>query len=317
MQTATIPIGISACLLGEPVRYDGGHKHDRFLTDTLGQYVTYVPVCPEKECGLGIPREAMRLIGDPQAPRLVTVRSGVDHTARMQQWARRRLEELAREELCGFIFKSGSPSSGMERVKVYNEAGMAQKTGSGIFARAFMERFPLIPVEEEGRLNDPVLRENFISRIFTLKRWRDLGRRGRSLGGVVAFHTEHKLQILSHSPEIYRHMGRLVADGKTMPPAELAARYESLLMRALTLRATASKHTNVLQHMLGYFKRQLGAEEKQELLEVIEQYRHGLVPLIVPVTLINHFVRKYRQAYLAGQIYLHPHPLALKLRNHA
>ncbi|MEW5910484.1 MAG: DUF523 domain-containing protein, partial [Thermodesulfobacteriota bacterium] len=182
----SIKIGISTCLLGENVRYDGGHKLDRFLTDTLGQYVSYVPVCPETECGLGIPREAMRLVGDPGSPRLVTIRSRIDHTDQMIEWGKQKMEDLEKENLCGFIFKSNSPSSGMERVKVYDEKGMPAKSGVGIFSRIFMERFPLIPVEDEGRLHDPALRENFIERIFTLKRWRDVLVSGKSRKAIVS-----------------------------------------------------------------------------------------------------------------------------------
>jgi uncharacterized protein YbgA (DUF1722 family)/uncharacterized protein YbbK (DUF523 family) len=310
-----IKLGISSCLRGEKVRYDGGHKWDRFLTGTLGEYVEYVPVCPEVECGLGIPREALRLVGDPRAPRLVTVRTAHDTTERMLDWAKRRVSELEKEDLCGFIFKSNSPSSGMERVKVYNEKGMPVKTGSGLFARTFMDHFPLIPVEDEGRLHDPKLRENFIEQIFTLKRWRETLRK-KSLGNLVGFHTRQKLMILSHSPEHYRAMGKMVAEGKKYSIPELYARYEELLMKALKLKTTVRKQTNVLQHLMGYFKNRLSKDEKQELLEIIDQYRNGDIPLIVPVTLINHYVRKYDQPYLRKQTYLHPHPVALQLRNH-
>jgi uncharacterized protein YbbK (DUF523 family)/uncharacterized protein YbgA (DUF1722 family) len=287
-----IRLGISTCLLGENVRYDGGHKWDRFLTDTLGQYLEYVPVCPEVECGLPIPRESMHLEGDPNSPRLVTSRTHKDHTAQMVKWAKKRVKPLAREDLYGFIFKSNSPSSGMERVKVYNEKGMPEKKGVGMFARIFMDHFPLVPTEEEGRLHDPVLRENFIERVFTLKRWREGLTGKRNLGNLVDFHTRHKL---------------LVA---------LYGQYETLLMEALKLKTTTRKNTNVLQHMMGYFKKQLSPDEKQELLEVIEQYRQGFIPLIVPITLINHYTRKYTEQYLSKQIYLKPHPLELKLRNH-
>lgn len=313
----TVKIGISTCLLGEPVRYDGGHKHDRFLTDTLGQYVDYVHVCPEVECGLPVPRESMHLSGDPEKPRLVTIRTGIDYTDRMTEWAQKRVKELEKKDLCGFIFKSRSPSSGMERVKVYNEKGMPSNKGVGIFARIFMDHFPLIPVEEEGRLHDPVLRENFIARIFSLKRWRGVSERPKGLGGLVDYHTKNKLLILSHSEKIAREMGRLVARGKDIPNTELYAQYEELLMKALKLKSTRRKNSNVLQHILGYFKKQLTQDEKQELLEIIMEYRNGLVPLIVPITLINHYVRKYSQSYLEEQTYLNPHPIDLKLRNHA
>lgn len=315
--SAPFKIGVSSCLLGNPVRWNGGHKRDSFIVETLGQFVEFVPVCPEVECGLGVPRETLRLVGDPENPRLVTSRSNVDHTERMQQWAAARLAELATEDLCGFIFKKDSPSSGMARVKVYTPKGMPHKTGVGLFARAFMQRFPLVPVEEEGRLHDPKLRENFIEQIFALKRWRDSLSGGRSLGRLVAFHTQHKLLLLSHSETHYRDMGKLVAAGKAQPLDELYRRYEELLVAALNLKTTYRKNTNVMLHLLGYFKQQLSADEKQELLELIDQYRAGNIPLIVPVTLINHYVRKYDQPYLKTQTYLNPHPLSLKLRNHA
>jgi len=311
-----IKLGISTCLLGDNVRYDGGHKLDRFLTDTLGRYVEYVPVCPEVECGFGIPRESLRLVGSPNAPRLVTSRTNEDHTERMMTWARKRVVELEKEELCGFIFKSNSPSSGMERVRVYNEQGMPVKKGVGLFARTFMEHFPLIPAEEEGRLHDPKLRENFIERIFVFRRWRQLLLQPKARGRLVDFHTKHKLLILSHSPKHYQMMGKLVAEAKRKPINEIYDTYQELVMGALILKTTTKKNTNVLHHMMGYFKKQLSADEKQELIEIIDRYRQEYVPLIVPITLMNHYVRKYDQPYLKEQYYLNPHPAELRLRNH-
>lgn len=310
-----IKLGVSACLLGQKVRFDGGHQLDRFITETLGRYVDFVPVCPEVECGLPVPREAMRLVGDPENPRLVTIRTRIDHTDRMLAWARQRVKELEKEDLHGFIFKSDSPSSGMERVKVYDAKGNPQKKGVGIFARVFMTHFPLLPVEEDGRLHDPKLRENFIEAIFTYKRWRDVVS-APSIPRLVEFHTRHKLLLLSHSPEIYRQLGQLVARSGQLPLPEAYRQYQDLLLRALRQKTTTKKHLNVLYHLLGYFKRELSAEEKQELLEIFEHYRQGLLPLIVPVTLINHYVRKYNQPYLKEQYYLNPHPLELQLRNH-
>ena len=309
-------IGISSCLLGNEVRWNSGHKLDKYLTNTLGQFVDYVPVCPEVEAGFGVPRESFRLVGDPDTPRLITFKSKTDHTDRMVAWAAKRVQELAKEDLCGFIFKSDSPSSGMIRVKVYNEKGMPHKVGIGIFARAFMEHFPLIPVEDDGRLNNPLIRENFILQIFTMKRWRDNMARKPGMGNLVDFHTRNKLLILSHSQKHYRLMGKLVAEGKKMTIKELYHQYQLLLMEALKLKTTIRKNTNVLQHLMGYFKKQLSGDEKQELLEIFDQYRNEHVPLIVPMTLINHYVRKYDQPYLKQQTYLHPHPLELKLRNH-
>lgn len=312
----SIRLGMSSCLLGETVRWNGGHKLDRFLTDTLGKFVEYVPVCPEVECGFAVPREPFRLVGDPEAPRFITSRTKQDYTDRMTQWARKRVIELEKEDLCGFIFKSRSPSSGMEAVKVYNDKGIPVKKGIGMFARAFMEHFPLIPVEEDGRLHDPKLRENFIERIFALKRWRDAISEKKSRGTLVDFHTKHKMLVLSHSPELHRLMGKLVARAKEVPMGELYKQYEKVLMEALHLKSTPRKNANVLAHILGYFRNQLSGDEKQEMLETIDLYRKGTVPLIVPITLVNHYVRKYDQPYLRGQYYLQPHPVELQLRNH-
>jgi len=311
-----IRLGISRCLLGDKVRYDGGHKLDRFLTGTLGKWVEYVPVCPEVECGLPVPREAMHLEGNPESPRLITVKTGIDKTDQVARWARKRVVELENDNLLGFIFKSDSPSSGMERVKVYSDKGMPSKNGIGVFARAFMEHFPLMPVEEEGRLHDPALRENFIERVFTLARWRDVVAERKSRGDLVDFHTKHKLLILSHSASHYRELGKLVARAKEVPPGDLFGQYEKSLLEALKIRATARKNANVLMHMAGYFKRYLSPLEKEELLDLIDRYRNETVPLIVPITLINHYVRKYDQPYLRGQWYLNPHPGELQLRNH-
>ncbi len=309
-------IGISSCLLGNEVRWNAGHKLDKYLTHTLGNFVQFVPVCPEVEAGFGVPRESFRLVGDPENPRLITFKSKTDHTDRMLSWAQKRVRALEGEDLCGFIFKSDSPSSGMIRVKVYNEKGMPHKVGIGIFARAFMAHFPLIPVEDDGRLNDPRIRENFILQIFTMKRWRDNLVEKRGMGRLVEFHTRNKLLIMSHSPTHYRSMGKLVAEGKKIPLPDLYDRYQQQLMEALRLKTTIKKNSNVLQHLMGYFKKQLSSDEKQELLEVFGHYRSELVPLIVPLTLINHYVRKYDQPYLKQQTYLNPHPVELKLRTH-
>lgn len=311
-----VRLGISSCLLGNPVRWNSGHKLDRFLTNTLGQFVEYVPVCPEVEAGFGVPRESLRLVGDPENPRLITFKTKMDYTDRMRNWARKRVKELEKEDLHGFIFKSDSPSSGMIRVKVYTEKGMPVKKGVGMFAREFMTHFPLIPAEDDGRLHDAKIRENFIERIFTLQRWRNTIAQGKRMGSLVDFHTRNKLLILSHSPTHYSVMGKLVAEGKQMPMEDLYAQYEAALMASLALKTTLKKNLNVLQHLMGYFKKQLSKDEKQELLDVFDRYRQEFVPLIVPITLINHYVRKYDQRYLKLQTYLNPHPVELKLRTH-
>jgi uncharacterized protein YbgA (DUF1722 family)/uncharacterized protein YbbK (DUF523 family) len=312
-----IRLGVSACLLGQPVRYDGQHKHDRFITDTLGKYVEYVPVCPEVECGLPVPREAMRLVGDPAAPRLMTVRTRQDLTDQMLGWARMRVLELEKEDLCGFIFKSDSPSSGMDRVKVYNEKGAPAGRAPGMFAREFMRHFPLLPVEEEGRLHDPDLRENFIERIFALQRYRGAIGADRSLATLMRFHERHKYLIQSHSPSLGRRMGALLGAAKRRNLDSVCEEYEGLLLTALKSLATPGKHANILLHMLGYLKEHLTADEKQEMLLLIDQMRGSIIPLVVPVTMLSHYVRKYRIEYLFGQYYLDPHPIELKLRNHA
>ncbi|NCC51146.1 MAG: DUF1722 domain-containing protein [Spartobacteria bacterium] len=315
---ADITLGISTCLLGEAVRYDGQHKLDHWLKDTLGQFVTYVPVCPEVESGFPIPREAFRLVGDVDAPRLETQKTGIDCTEIMRKWARRRLEELAAENLDGFIFKSRSPSSGMERVKVYPGPGKAAvKKGRGLFAGMFMDCFPLLPVEEDGRLHDPALRENFIERIFVMKRWRQMFKEASTRHGLVDFHARHKMQVMAHSIAHYRQLGTLVANLKGRSLAEVQGEYLAILMDGLKRAATIKKNVNVLDHMAGYFKKDLTHDEKQELREIIDEYHNQYVPLIVPVTLLNHYVRKYEVAYLKQQHYLNPHPLELKLRNHA
>ncbi|MGE5300682.1 MAG: YbgA family protein [Acidobacteriota bacterium] len=311
-----IKVGISACLLGEKVRYDGGHKLDHYLRDTLGRFVEWVPICPEVECGLPVPREAMRLVGFAASPRLVTSRTGVDYTRQMREWAEVRLARLEKEGLCGFVFKSRSPSSGMRGVKVYGSSGSPTNAGIGIFAAAFMQRLPLVPVEDDGRLHDPALRENFIERVFVFRRWKRFSSGKGSAGRLVDFHTRHKLLVMSHSPRYYSVLGKLVAHAGKDRRENLHEEYQGLLMEGLRLMATVRKHVNVLQHMMGYFKKQLTPAEKREMLEVIEDYRNGLVPLVVPIVLLRHYVRKYDEPYLKGQYYLDPHPAELMLRNH-
>ncbi|MBD3346134.1 MAG: DUF1722 domain-containing protein [Chitinivibrionales bacterium] len=309
-------IGISRCLLGDNVRYDGAHKLDRYLRDILGKFVEWVPVCPEVECGLSIPREAIRLVGTPEHYRLVTLKTQKDITVQMTEWAAIRLEQLAREDLCGYIFKTKSPSCGMRGVKVYTEKGMPSYRGSGIFARLFMERFLEIPVEDEGRLHDDNIRENFIERIFVFSRWKDFLYTNHTVGGLIAFHTNHKLLFMAHSPRHLRSLGRIVVEATKQHLEKSTDKYFHTMMEALKLIATVKKNVNVLMHCMGYFKKQLTPDEKKELAEVIEQYHSNLIPLIVPVTLIKHYARKYNESYLKRQYYLNPHPAELKLRNH-
>lgn len=309
-------IGISSCLLGNVVRYDGTHKLDRYLRDVLGNYVEYIAVCPEVECGLAVPREAMHLVGDPGAPRLITIRTRNDLTNRMRSWAQRRVAELAGEDLCGFIFKSKSPSCGLHRVKVYTDEGMPARSGRGIFADEFVRRYPGIPVEEEGRLHDPLLRENFIERVFVLDRWKRYVRDDGSVKGLVGFHTDHKMLIMAHSHVHMRRLGALVAAARKTGPEETHRLYLDTLFDGLKQIATVSKHVDVLVHLMGHLRGMLTGDEKQELLEIIEHYHRQLVPLIAPIVLLQHYARKYDVAYLKRQHYLHPFPDELKLRDY-
>jgi uncharacterized protein YbgA (DUF1722 family)/uncharacterized protein YbbK (DUF523 family) len=314
---SSIRIGISACLLGEEVRFDGGHKRDRFLTDVLGPHVTWVPVCPEVEMGLGTPRETLRLVRTGGAVRMLTTRTAIDHTAGMTSWAKQRLDGLAREDLSGYVLKKDSPSCGMERVKVYDDRGGAPaRAGRGIFAEALLARLPLLPVEEEGRLGDARLRENFIERVFAYRRLKDLFAGRWTVGALVGFHTAHKMTLLSHSTTAYQALGRLVARARELPRAELRRAYEMQFMGGLASPATTRRHTNVLMHMAGHLKARIDAGSRQELADCILQYGAGLVPLVVPVTLLRHHVRAHDVTYLANQVYLDPHPRELMLRNH-
>lgn len=312
----SIRILVSACLLGDEVRYDGSHKRDAFIVETLGRFFEYVKVCPEVEAGMSVPREPIRLVGDAASPRLMTSRSGEDLTDLVAGFTRRRLDELAAMDLCGYICKKDSPSSGMQRVKVYGASGIPEKTGAGVFTRAFMERFPQIPVEEEGRLNDPILRESFIERVFCLKRWRDFARKERGRARLVEFHTDHKLLLLTHGRVAYTDLGRLVARAKEMTLDEAYERYGDAFQKAVSRPATRKRTYDVLLHMLGYFKDVLSADEKQEMLELVGRYHEGQVPLVVPLTLFGHHIRKHDVTYLSRQVFLSPHPVELMLRNH-
>jgi uncharacterized protein YbgA (DUF1722 family)/uncharacterized protein YbbK (DUF523 family) len=311
-----VRLGISACLLGEQVRFDGGHKRDPYLVETLGRFVDWVPVCPELEAGFGAPRESMRLVKTGTEIRLITNRSGLDQTEAMLAATRRRVEALADADLSGYVLKKDSPSCGLERVKVYAASGMGERSGRGLFAEALVNRFPMLPVEEEGRLHDPRLRDNFIERVFAYQRLKALFRPRWTMGDVVRFHTAHKLTLMAHRPVAYQSLGRLVASGKSMPRREFEETYSSSFMEALAAMATPRRQTNVLQHMLGYFKQSLDPESRAELLALIDDYAQERVPLVVPLTLFNHHIRRCGVPYLAGQSYLQPHPVELMLRNH-
>ncbi len=315
MHQPRIKIAISACLLGHPVRYNGGHKESRLCTQTLARHFEFVPVCPEAAIGLGTPREPIRLVGDPNAPRARgTVQRERDVTAPLADYGRRMAAEL--DEVCGYILMQKSPSCGMERVKVYREDGMpADGNAAGIFAGAFMAARPDLPVEEDGRLNDPVLRENFLTRVFAYARWQRLLQQGLTPRSLIDFHAAYKYQLLAHHPRQYKALGQLVADAGRLPLEEIAPRYFSLLMAALKQTATRGTHGNVLQHMCGYLKHRLDDDDRREMQKVIDQYQQGTVPLVVPLTLLKHHLRRHPDPYLARQAYLQPHPEDLSLRN--
>jgi uncharacterized protein YbgA (DUF1722 family)/uncharacterized protein YbbK (DUF523 family) len=308
-------IGISSCLLGEEVRFDGGHKRDTFLTQILDPYVEWVRVCPEVEVGMGVPRETLRLVRVNGDTRMMTTRTGVDHTDSMRAWAEKRTKDLAAMDLRGYVLKKDSPSCGMERVKVYGDGGGA-RVGVGTYAEVLKRRFPSLPIEEEGRLTDPILRENFIERVFAYDRLRALFDGRWSQASLVAFHTAHKMALLAHSTTAYQELGRLVARGAQLRRQELQRQYEDLFMRTLAKAATVKRHTNVLMHLAGHLKKSVAIDGRKELADCIDEYRRGLVPLVVPLTLLRHYVRLHHVEYLAGQTYLEPHPRELMLRNH-
>jgi len=312
-----IKIGVSSCLVGEKVRWNGDHKQDRFVREILGNYFEYVLVCPEMEVGMGVPRETVALYGTLEAPKMISKKTKTDWTERMNHYLKGRINKLTDDDLCGYIFKSKSPSCGIARVPVFSETDRSKaRHGAGMFASAFIKTFPLVPIEDEGRLNDAKIRDNFIVRVFSFNRLQKLFNKDFSKGALVAFHTRHKFLLLAHSRGHYTALGKLVANAKSLKPKEIKAEYSRLFMEALTYKSTPKKNTDVLLHMMGFLKKVLMKGEKEDLLATIEDYRKELLPLIVPVTLIRHQVKKYNIEYLLDQVYLNPHPKELMLRNH-
>jgi uncharacterized protein YbgA (DUF1722 family)/uncharacterized protein YbbK (DUF523 family) len=312
-----IKIGVSSCLLGEKVRWDGDHKQDRYVLDVLGSCFDCVSICPEVDAGMSVPRETVALYGTLEKQKMITKGSRTDWTKKMARFKKDRICELRKENICGYVFKSDSPSCGVRKVPIYSEISIRRvRYGPGMFASSFIKAFPLVPVEDEGRLHDPIIRENFIVRVFCFNRLQTLLRGHFTMVGLISFHTKHKFLILSHSKKQYNAMGKLVATGKLLNRDELKSRYSSLFMKALACKSTPKKNTDVLMHMMGFFKKIISRGEKKDILNAIENYRKGLLPLIVPVTLIRHQVKKYNIEYLLDQIYLNPHPEELMLRNH-
>jgi len=310
-----VKIGISSCLLGEKVRWNGEHKENRVIREMFGKYLEYVPVCPEVEVGMGVPREAVHLRGSKNSLNLVEMQSGKDWTGKMLRFSEKKNVELSAQRLSGFIFKNGSPSCGVSSIPVYSESGGKLNSRSpGLFARAFMARFPLTPVEEEGRLDDIKIRENFIVRVFSFHRLQKFFQGGFSREGLVNFHARQKMLLLSHGRKQYDALSRLVAGTGKLTTRELKARYGELFMQGLTYKPTPRKNTEALRHMLGLLKKHLTNKEKQDILVAIEDYRNKFMPLTVPVTLIRHCVKKYHITCLIDQAYLNPYPHELMLR---
>ena len=308
-------IAISACLMGTEVRYNGGHKESRLCSRTLTDYFDFVEVCPEVAIGLGIPREPIRLVGDPVQPEAVgTIDREINVTRPLAEYGRKMAAEL--DDICGYIFMQTSPSCGLERVKVYHANGApVDGGGRGIYAQAFCAQHPDLPVEEDGRLNDPVLRENFLTRVFAYSAWQQLLKEGLSRRGLTEFHSRYKYLLMAHNPVQYKALGNLLGNMGKTDPRTLGPQYFSELMAALKKCATRRTHTNVLQHLSGYLKKNLSTDDKQEVQHVIGQYRHGIVPLVVPLTLLKHHFRLHPDPYIAQQVYLQPHPENLSLRN--
>ncbi len=309
-------LGASSCLLGHAVRFDAGHAKDKFVVDTLGRWFEFVPTCPEMDIGMGVPRPTIRLVDNGQGTRLVAPTSGEDFTDRMNAYAKNKIEDLAARDLDGYILKKNSPSCGLERIPVYRNGKVEHKKASGMFAAKLIDLWPALPVEDEGRLNDPKLRENFIERVFCRNRWRTLVRRGLTRRRLVEFHTAHKLLLLAHNEAAVRRMGKLVGGAGRIPDREIFARYELDLQVTMSTRASPQKHANVMQHAMGHLKTMLEPAEKRDILGAIHDFRSGLLPLIVPITLLRYIIARCGIEYLAGQLYFDPHPKELMLRNH-
>jgi len=309
-----IKIGVSACLLGKKVRFDGGHKRSRFITDSLAGHFEFVAFCPEVAIGMGTPRQPIRLVGDDRNPQAVGVKTP---ELNVSQPLRNYGSKIAGNihQLCGFIFKKDSPSCGMERVKVYNDKGIPERTGTGLFAREIIKAHPLLPVEEEGRLNDAELRDNFITRVYVYARWKALLAGGLSKTGLLEFHAGHKFLLMSHSTVVYKQMGRMLSDLTRASLSDIADSYIARLMQTLSKPSTRKRHTNVLQHLLGYLTHDLDSAHRSDLRETIDAYRRGEFPLVVPVRLLQHHFNRHPNPYIKQQVYLKPHPQALLLRN--
>lgn len=311
-ETPAIRIGISACVLGDQVRYDGGHKRLPFASDELSRHFDFVKICPEQAIGMGVPRPTIRLVGNPDNPRLIgSTDSSLDVTDKMTAFARDTAATL--DYISGYILCAKSPSCGMERVPVYSDKGDGLgKIGVGLFAKQLMAAQPLLPVEENGRLNDVHLRENFVLRVVAYSRWQTMMSEGLTAKRLQDFHRRHKFLLLAHNQAIYRELGPIVAEAGDVN--DLADRYIHKFMQAIRHPASIKNHTNTLMHIQGFFKEHLDADDKAQLSAVIKDYAAGLLPLLVPVEMLGMFLKKYQIDYLLDQYYFTPYPHDLKLR---
>ncbi len=310
----SIVVGISSCLLGEKVRFDSGHKQSSYVNQELSEHFTFKSVCPEVAIGLSVPRPTIRLMSDEERVRLVESKDrSKDYTEKMKTFSRNKASELAGQELCGYIVCAKSPTCGMERVKVYTEKH-ATTDGIGMYTRQLMKTMPWLPIEEDGRLNDPVLKENFVMRVFALNDFYQSMDGSPSAGKIVAFHSRYKLVLMANHPESYKSLGSLVAKQHLLELDDFAMQYRTGFMNALKNRSSRKTTTNVLMHIQGYFKRNLTASEKSELARVIDDYRIGILPILAPLTLLKHYLEKYPNDYLHQQKFLQPHPQELRLR---
>ena len=310
-------LAISECLLGSEVRYDGSGARSSFPHAALQGLFEYRGICPEVGIGLGTPRAPIRLVGEVAAPRVVGVKDpGLDVTEALADYGRARAAELG--GVVGYVLMKGSPSCGLFRVKVYPHdgtevTGAPTLKGRGAYAAAVTAALPDLPVEENGRLHDPVLRENFVTRTFAYSHWQALLARGLTRGRLVEFHSRYKYLLMAHSVPHYEQAGRLLSNLKE-DLAGKARAYLSVLMTGLANPAGRRNHANVLSHLQGYFKRALDGPARQELETLVHGYRRGELPLLAPLTLIKHHLREHPDEYLANQVYLDPHPGYLGLR---
>ena len=308
----TIKVGVSSCLLGEETRYDGTHKRDHFIADVLGKWVTFVPLCPEVECGFGIPREPLRLVGGLEATTLMTSITKGDYTQSMLRWARKRALALKKKGLGGFIFKSKSPSCGVRKVKIYRENGLAIPKGEGIFVKIFREHFPFMPIEDEEGIHDPKAFKNFIDKVFIFTRWRESLEQGLNREKLIKFHSQHKFLFLSHSPKQVRMMEDLIGKPQRFHHKELVDHYQAILMCLLQQEATAEKHANIMMVIAEKLASYLSSKDNEKLHDLIDFFVRGLVFHRVPLTLLNHYARKYKLSFLKNQAYLDPTLMKLK-----